>query len=92
MTATLAPDFDDVEPRLNRQDYSSKVLADQFHAKPREVRRFLNDQLEAGHTRELADRMLAVSLLCDKWRLFAWLRIQSHNDGSVSVNVGPKQQ
>ena len=39
---------------------SPKVLADQFHAKPSEIRRFLNGQLDAGRTRELADRMRAV--------------------------------
>ncbi len=27
VTATLAPDFDDLEPRLTRQGYSAKVLA-----------------------------------------------------------------
>ena len=62
VTATLAPDFDDLEPRLTRQGYSPKVLADQFHAKPSEIRRFLNGQLDAGRTRELADRMRAVGL------------------------------
>ncbi len=60
--ATLAPDFDDLEPRLTRQGYSVKVLAEQFHAKPLEIRRFLNGQLEAGRTRELADRMRTAGL------------------------------
>ena len=60
--ATLAPDFDDLEPRLTRQGYSVKVLAEQFHAKPSEIRRFLDGQLDAGRTRELADRMRAVGL------------------------------
>ena len=62
VTATLAPDFDDLEPRLTRQGYSPKVLADQFHANPSEIRRFLSGQLDAGQTRELADRMRAVGL------------------------------
>ncbi len=60
--ATLAPDFDDLEPRLTRQGYSAKVLAEQFHARPAEIRRFLNGQLDPGRTRELADRMRAVGL------------------------------
>ena len=62
VAATLAPDFDDLEPRLTRQGYSVKVLAKQFHARPTEIRRFLNGQLDAGRTRELADRMRAVGL------------------------------
>ena len=62
VAATLAPDFDDLEPRLTRQGYSVKVLAEQFHTRPTEIRRFLNGQLDAGRTRELADRMRAVGL------------------------------
>ena len=62
VAATLAPDFDDLEPRLTRQGYSVKILSDQFHAKPSEIRRFLSGQLDAGRTRELADRMRAVGL------------------------------
>ena len=60
--ATLAPDFDDLEPRLTRQGYSVKVLAEQFHARTLEIRRFLNGQLEASRTRELADRMRTAGL------------------------------
>ena len=55
--ATLAPDFDDLEPRLTRQGYSVKTLADQFKARPIEIRRFLNGQLDSARTRELADKM-----------------------------------
>lgn len=62
VTATLPHDFDDLEPRLTRQGYSPKVLADQSHAKPSGIRRFLNGQLDAGRARELADRMRAVGL------------------------------
>ena len=62
VAATLAPDFDDLEPWLTRQGYSVKVLAEQFHAKPSEIRRFLGSQFDAGRTRELADRMRAVGL------------------------------
>ena len=42
--------------------HSIKVLAERFHAKPTEIRRFLNGQLDGGRTRELADRMRAVGL------------------------------
>ena len=62
VATTLAPDFNDLEPRLTRQGYPVKVLAEQFHAKPSEIRRFLGGQLDAGRTRELADRMRAVGL------------------------------
>ena len=60
--ATPSPDFDDLEPRLTRQGYSVKVLADRFHARPLEIRRFLNCQLEAGRTRGLAERMRTAGL------------------------------
>jgi hypothetical protein len=36
----LSRQLDDLEPRLTRHGYSVKNLADQFHAKPAEVRRF----------------------------------------------------
>lgn len=62
VTATLAPDFDALEPRLTRQGYSVKVLADQFNAKPAEIRRFLSGQLEAGRAHELADEMRAAGI------------------------------
>ena len=62
VAATLAPDFDDLEPRLTRQGYAVKNLADQFHAKPSEIRRFLDGQLDAARTRELADQMRAAGL------------------------------
>jgi type II secretory pathway predicted ATPase ExeA len=62
VAATLAPNFDDLEPRLTRQGYSVKILAEQFHAKPAEIRRLLSGQLEQGRTRELADQMRAAGL------------------------------
>lgn len=62
VASTLAPDFDDLEPRLTRQGYSVKVLADQFQAKPAEIRRFLSGQLDAARARELANQMRAVGL------------------------------
>ena len=42
-----------------RQDYSVKMLADQFSPDPlkSEIRRFVRDQLEPARTRELAERM-----------------------------------
>jgi len=60
--ATVAPDFDDLEPRLTRQGYSVKSLAEQFGAKPAEIRRLLDGQIETGRTRELADMMRTAGL------------------------------
>lgn len=60
--ATFAPDFNDLEPRLTRQGYSAKILSDQFDARPAEIRRFLNGQLDSVRTRELANRMRAAGL------------------------------
>ena len=62
VSATLAPDFDDLEPRLTRQGYSVKVLSDQFQSKPVEIKRFLSGQLEPARTRELAERMRMAGL------------------------------
>jgi type II secretory pathway predicted ATPase ExeA len=62
VASTLAPDFNDLEPRLTRQGYSVRTLADQFHAKPTEIRRFLGGQLDSGRTRELADAMRAAGI------------------------------
>lgn len=62
ISGTLAPDFDDLEPRLTRQGYSIKILADQFQAKPADIRRFLGGQLDTTRTRELADKMRMAGL------------------------------
>ena len=59
VAATLSPSFDDLEPRLMRQGYTARTLAEQFHAKPAEIRRFLSGQLDAGRSRELTDQMRA---------------------------------
>jgi len=62
VAATLSPQFDDLEPRLTRNGYSTRSLAEQFHAKPAEIRRFLTGQLDPDRTRELADQMRAAGL------------------------------
>ena len=48
--------------RLLVPHFFGTSLADQFHAKPSEIRRFLSGQLDAERTRELADRVRAVGL------------------------------
>lgn len=62
VASTLAPDFDALEPKLTRQGYSVKILAEQFNAKPIEIRRFLSGQLDAGRAHELADEMRAAGI------------------------------
>ena len=62
VVATLSASFDDLEPRLMRQGYTARTLAEQFHAKPAEIRRFLSGQLDAGRSRELTDQMRAAGL------------------------------
>jgi len=42
--------------------FSVKALAEQFGAKPGEVRRLLDGHLEIGRTRELADMMRTAGL------------------------------
>jgi type II secretory pathway predicted ATPase ExeA len=58
----LAQKLDDLEPRLTRHGYSVKNLADQFHAKPAEVRLFLRGALDAERTRELSEQMRVAGL------------------------------
>ena len=47
-------------PLRARQDYSVKVLADQF--RPAEIRRFVKDQLEPARSPELDERMRMTGL------------------------------
>ena len=49
----LAKDIKDInalEPRLTRQGYNAKVLAELLNAKPREIKSFLSGQLASGRT------------------------------------------
>jgi hypothetical protein len=62
VAATLAPDFEALEPRLTRQGYTVRALAEQFNAKPGEIRHLLDGRLDTGRTRELADMMRAAGL------------------------------
>ncbi|HZI77761.1 MAG TPA: hypothetical protein VFD73_27725, partial [Gemmatimonadales bacterium] len=56
---TLAPQRDtligagDLEPRLTRHGYSVRTLAEQFNAKPVEIKRLLHGELDAARAREL---------------------------------------
>jgi type II secretory pathway predicted ATPase ExeA len=60
--AVLSRHLEDLEPRLTRHGYTVRALADQFNAKPAEIKLFLHGQLDAARTRELSDQMLAAGL------------------------------
>ena len=52
----------DLEPQLTRHGYNVRALAEQFNAKPAEIKRFLRGELDTTRTRELTDEMLAAGL------------------------------
>ena len=60
--SVLAKDLNELEPRLTRQGYNAKVLAEVLNAKPREIRALLRGQLAPGRTQELQHEMLAVGI------------------------------
>ena len=51
-----------LEPRLTRQGYIAKVLAEVLNAKPRQMRALLRGQLAPGRAQELQHEMLAVGI------------------------------
>lgn len=60
--AVLSRQLDELEPRLTRNGYDLRSLAEQFDAKPSEVRRLLRGELEAARAAELLDEMRAAGL------------------------------
>ena len=62
--AVLSQQIDDLEPRLTRHGYSVRTLAEQFNAKPVEIKRLLRGELDAARARELTDEMLAAGTKC----------------------------
>jgi type II secretory pathway predicted ATPase ExeA len=58
----IAKDIDDLEPRLTRQGYHMKALAELLNAKPAEIRLFLRGQLATGRTQELHSGLLAAGI------------------------------
>ena len=58
----LAKDINGLEPRLTRQGYNAKVLAELLNAKPREIKSFLSGQLASGRTRESQSELLAAGI------------------------------
>ena len=60
--AVLSRQLDELEPRLTRNGYDLRSLAEQFDAKPGEVRRLLRGELEAARAAELLDEMRAAGM------------------------------
>lgn len=60
--AVLSRQINDLEPRLTRYGYDVKSIAEEFRAKPAEVRLFLQGQLDPARTRELTEQMLVAGL------------------------------
>jgi type II secretory pathway predicted ATPase ExeA len=58
----LAKDINGLEPRLTRQGYNAKVLAELLNAKPREIKSFLSGQLASGRSQELQSELLAAGI------------------------------
>jgi type II secretory pathway predicted ATPase ExeA len=58
----LAKDINGLEPRLTRQIYNAKVLAELLNAKPRETESFLSGQLASGRAQELQSELLAAGI------------------------------
>lgn len=59
---TVSSGFDDLDARLARVGYSPETLADQFDARPVEIRKFLKGRLDSERTRELGDAMRRAGL------------------------------
>jgi type II secretory pathway predicted ATPase ExeA len=62
LQSVLAPDLEDIEPRLTRHGYNAKVLAELLNAKPREIKALMRGQLASGRTTELHLEMMAVGI------------------------------
>ena len=60
--AVLSRQLDDLVPQLTRNGYDLRSLAEQFDAKPAEIRRLLRGDLDAARTVELMDEMRAAGL------------------------------
>ena len=60
--SVLSKQIDDLEPTLTRHGYDAKDLAEQFNAKPAEIKSLFRGQLDPVRTRELQEQMLAAGL------------------------------
>ena len=60
--AVLNVGLNDLEPRLIRHGYNSKVLAELLNIRVSEVNSFLHAQLPPGRTQDLRDQMLKIGI------------------------------
>jgi type II secretory pathway predicted ATPase ExeA len=60
--SVLSKQIDDLEPMLTRHGYDVRSLAEQFNAKPAEIKALLKGQLDATRRKELAEQMLSAGL------------------------------
>ena len=60
--SVLSKQIDDLEPTLTRHGYNVRGLAEQFNAKPAEIRSLFRGQLEPMRARELQEQMLMAGL------------------------------
>ncbi len=61
--SVLAPGLDDLEPRLARHGYNSRILAHELDIRQAEVRSFLRGTLPPGRTEEIHRQLLAKGIL-----------------------------
>lgn len=60
--SVLSKQIDDLEPTLTRHGYDVRDLAEQFNAKPAEIKLLFRGQLDPARARELQNQMLAAGL------------------------------
>jgi hypothetical protein len=69
--SVLAKDINGLEPRLTRQGYNAKVLAELLNAKPREIKSFLSGHLAPNSKKKAkcarGSESLTTGLLCNQY-------------------------
>lgn len=60
--SVLSKQFDELEPKLKRYGYDVRDLAEQFNAKPAEIKLLFQGQLDHARRKELTDQMLVAGL------------------------------
>lgn len=60
--SVLSKQIDELEPKLTRHGYDVRSLAEQFNAKPAEIKSLFRGQLDAARTKELTEQMLMAGL------------------------------